>query len=158
MRPTLPSLFGPRRLQGFPALEAMRRDMEHWLDALTPFDAAAGPIGARLATPVDIAETDNEIIVSAEIAGVDPKDVEVTLTGNRLTIRGEKKSEREEKKEDYHVIERSFGAFERVLTVPDGIDPAAVKAESANGVIKILLPKPPALKASSAKIPIQSKS
>jgi HSP20 family protein len=103
---------------------------------------------------IDVAETDKEIQVIADIPGIDPKDVDITLANNVLTIRGEKKSERDEKKADFHLVERRFGAFTRKIAVPQGCDHAQVKAEYANGVLTIRVPKPAEAVAANHKIKI----
>lgn len=102
---------------------------------------------------MDVAETDKDIVVSAELPGVDIKDVDVSLDGGALTIKGEKRSERDEKRSNFHLVERSFGSFERRISVPDSCDPAQVKAEFSNGVLTVTVPKP-ASAAAAAKIKI----
>jgi HSP20 family protein len=90
---------------------------------------------------VDVSESDKEIKVSAELPGMDPKDVSISLDGNRLTLRGEKKFEQEEKKEDYHRIERSYGSFCRVINLPGDVHEDQVKASFKNGVLTVVMPK-----------------
>lgn len=104
----------------------------------------------------DYAETDKAIVVTAELPGVDAKDVEITFADGTLSIRGEKKSEREEEKADYWLSERSFGSFERIMRIPNGVDADKVKAEFANGVLTVTLPKNPGTEAKSQKIEIQT--
>jgi HSP20 family protein len=97
---------------------------------------------------VDVTETDKEIEITAELPGLERKDVEISLEDDVLTIRGEKKfeSEQDNKKDgenkNYHLNERSYGVFYRVLQLPPGIDPSTVKATMSNGVLKITIPKP----------------
>jgi HSP20 family protein len=97
---------------------------------------------------VDVAETDKEIEITAELPGLERKDVEISLEDDVLTIRGEKKTEsvQDNKKDgdnkNYHLNERSYGVFYRVLQLPPGIDPSSVKATMSNGVLKITIPKP----------------
>jgi HSP20 family protein len=99
--------------------------------------------GATDLTPkIDVAETDKEIELTAELPGLEEKDVEINVADNVLTIRGEKKAEKEQKDKDYQVIERSYGSFSRVLELPPGVDPGAVKATLAKGVLKVTIPKP----------------
>jgi HSP20 family protein len=92
---------------------------------------------------VDIAETDTEVQVAADLPGLDEKDVQVTLEENLLTIHGEKKVEHEEKKKNYHLMERSYGAFQREIPLPAGIDTKKVKASFKKGVLQVTLPKLP---------------
>jgi HSP20 family protein len=103
---------------------------------------------------MDVAETDKEILVTAELPGVDREDVEVSLAPGLLIIKGEKRGERDEKKADYQIIERSFGAFERRVAVPDACDAAQVKAKFDKGVLTVRIPKP-ASAPEAAKIAIQ---
>jgi HSP20 family protein len=88
---------------------------------------------------IDIAESEGQVIIKAEIPGVAPKDLEISLSGNTLYLRGEKQDEREEKGEQYYHVERSFGTFERALELPPGINPEEVNAEYNNGVVTITL-------------------
>ena len=90
----------------------------------------------------------------ADLPGVDEKDVEVVLSDGRLTIKGEKKLEKEEKKQDYYLHERSYGSFARSVALPFEADPDQVKASFAKGVLTVTVPKPPEVKAKQKKIPI----
>ncbi|MCP5007890.1 MAG: Hsp20/alpha crystallin family protein [Planctomycetes bacterium] len=90
---------------------------------------------------VDIAETDNDIIVKAEIPGVDPKDIDISIVNDTLTIKGEKKEEKEEKGMSYHRVERSYGSFMRTIDLPAHVKTDEVVAKDHQGVLKITLPK-----------------
>lgn len=108
------------------------------------------------ATPlVDVAETDEGLTVTAELPGMDEKDIEVDLTNNVLTVKGEKKAEKEEKKADYHFRERSYGSFSRSVAVPFDVDPDQVKAAFSKGVLTIALPRPPEAKRKTKKIAVK---
>jgi HSP20 family protein len=111
--------------------------------------------GAHL-PKVDISESDAEVTVTADLPGMDEKDISVTLDENLLTIRGERKDEREEKKRNYHLVERTYGEFHRVIPLPVGIDKDKVKASFKNGVLSVALPKLPTAKAQTKKIQIAS--
>jgi HSP20 family protein len=91
---------------------------------------------------MDVSETDKAIEVVAELPGLEAKDVQLNLADNVLTIRGEKKSEREEKQKDYHLVERNFGSFARSVQLPDGVKAEDVNAEIAKGVLKVTVKKP----------------
>ena len=94
---------------------------------------------------VDVAETEKEIEITAELPGLEREDVEISLEDDMLTIRGEKKVEAEQgdkKDRNHHLSERSYGVFYRVLQLPPGIDPSTVKATLSNGVLKVTIPKP----------------
>lgn len=106
---------------------------------------------------IDMSETDKEIRVTAELPGVDEKDVEVTLSGDLLTIKGEKKVEEERKKENCHVVERAYGAFERTFRLPYEVAEKDIAAEFDKGVLKIVLPKPAEARVETKKIAVKAK-
>lgn len=96
---------------------------------------------ARYAPPVDIYEDAEGITLSAELPGVDPKDIEVKVEDGMLSISGTRKLEREDRKENYHRVERSYGTFARTFSLPPNIDVERIKAENKHGVISIFLPR-----------------
>ncbi|MBW1666484.1 MAG: Hsp20/alpha crystallin family protein [Deltaproteobacteria bacterium] len=99
------------------------------------------PIEGEWVPSVDVSETAKNIVVSAEIPGMDAKDIEVSLDGNVLTLRGERKQQKEEKEENFHRVERVYGSFFRSIQVPAEVDSSKVKASYKRGVLKITLPK-----------------
>jgi HSP20 family protein len=94
----------------------------------------------------NVSETEKEIRLTAELPGIEMKDVSVEVVGDRITIKGEKKSEKDEKVEEegrtFHRVERTSGAFERMMRLPFEIDPKTVVADVKNGVLTVLVPKP----------------
>ena len=100
-----------------------------------------GGAAAMLPT-MDVAETDKDIEITAELPGLEEKDVQINISDNVLTIRGEKKAEKEQKDKNYRMVERSYGAFERSLELPDGVNADAIKATIDKGVLKVVVPKP----------------
>lgn len=107
------------------------------------FAQGIGPGSAQSIVPnIEITETDKAIEVSAEMPGLERKDVEISIEDDTLTIRGEKKVEENQKDKNVHLSERSYGVFLRVLQLPPGIDPSSVQATMANGVLKLTIPKP----------------
>jgi HSP20 family protein len=127
---------------------SLQRDMNRLFDdALRGFGAPArggqaqegGVVEARM----NISETEKELRITAELPGVDEKDVDVTLEGDVLTIRGEKRFEQERggEKESYHFVERSYGSFQRAVQLPYPVNPEEVRAEFRNGVLSLSLPK-----------------
>ena len=99
-------------------------------------------VGNFVNASMNVSETENEIRVTAELPGVTEQDIDVTLDDDVLTIRGEKKFERkDEKKENFHFVERSYGTFQRSLRLPFPVDPEQVKASFENGVLTVTLPK-----------------
>lgn len=98
-------------------------------------------LGGSWAPAVDIYEQGHDIVLKAELPGVDPKDVDIRLENNVLTLRGQRKFENEVKKESYHRVERSYGSFTRSFTLPSVVDQANIKAEVKDGILKLVLPK-----------------
>lgn len=90
---------------------------------------------------VDVVESEKDIRVTAEIPGIDEKNIEISVMGNALTISGEKKEEKEEKGQTYHRIERSYGSFSRTIPLPVEVDPDKTEAVYKNGVLTVTLPK-----------------
>ena len=101
----------------------------------------------RGALSLDVSETDDEVTVTAEVPGIDPKELEISVSGNVLTIQGEKKEDREEKDRNYHLVERRYGRVHRSIQLPSYVDALQVDASFANGVLTIKLPKRPEAKA-----------
>jgi HSP20 family protein len=125
---------------------AFRREMDRLFD-----DFTRGWVGStwpsigrtpELMPSMDVAETDKEIEITAELPGLQEKDVQVNVTDNVLTIKGEKKSEKQEKDKNYTMFERSYGSFSRTLDLPAGANSDSIKATLANGVLKVTVPKP----------------
>lgn len=90
---------------------------------------------------VDIVDADGELMLTAELPGLTKDDVSLEVEDGMLLLKGEKKAEKEEKTENYRLVERSYGAFERRFTLPRAVDPTKVKAEFKDGVLKVHLPK-----------------
>ena len=127
--------------------DLMRRDIDRvfnrWGDDMLGWPRLSGGqrgIGA-LAPDMDVTETPQQFCIEAELPGVDEKDVSVTLHDGVLTLHGEKKTQRDEKKESYHLSERSFGSFTRQIRLPESADDAKIEAKFQNGVLKIAVPK-----------------
>lgn len=117
--------------------------------------APRAEIGAAGFWPqMDVTETDKEIKVSAEIPGVEAKDIDVSVENGVLTIKGEKKYEREEKEKGQYRMERSYGSFERAIELPAEVDESKAKAEFKKGVLRLTLPKKPGAPSRRKKIPI----
>ena len=99
------------------------------------------PNGRPWVPPVDIRETENELIVKADIPDVEMKDIDVRLENGTLTIRGERKFEVNKNEGGWHRVERSYGSFERAFTVPETVNAEAIKADYKNGTLAVVLPK-----------------
>jgi HSP20 family protein len=120
------------------------RDMNRLFEDVLRVSGDSEPArsGAVLLTPqMNISETDKELVVTAELPGVEEDDIEVNLDGDTLAIRGEKKTERSTDGENFHVSERMFGRFQRIMQLPFKTDPDKVDAEFDNGVLTVKIPK-----------------
>ncbi|RMH04762.1 MAG: Hsp20/alpha crystallin family protein [Nitrospirae bacterium] len=112
-------------------------------------------IGGLILPRVDIAESKKQYTITVEVPGVDEKDIDITLAEGTLTIRGEKRYEKEESDEQYHRVERSYGAFQRVISLPTDADEDKVEAKFKNGVLTITVGKNPNAKPPVRKIAIK---
>ncbi|HEY2483422.1 MAG TPA: Hsp20/alpha crystallin family protein [Caulobacteraceae bacterium] len=120
-------------------LGSLQREIDRIFDSFS-----GGPLsrGAPAAFPaIDVKETDKEIKIECDLPGMEERDVELSLVDNVLTIRGEKRAERDEKEGRYTFVERSYGAFSRSIELPGHVDPGQVKASMHKGVLKIVAPK-----------------
>ena len=104
---------------------------------------------------VDIADTEKGYEITAELPGMDEKNVEVKFTNGVLTVKGEKQEEKKENSKDYHLSERRYGSFQRSFTVPDGVDAEKIEATFKNGVLTITLPKTPEAQKKEKQIAIK---
>jgi len=138
----------------------MQRQMDDLFEDLTGASRLSKANRTGMLTPrMDVSETDKELRITAELPGVEQKDIAVTLTGDVLTITGEKRGESESKSGDkepmYHRVERSYGSFQRTMTVPYDIDPAKVDAKFKDGVLTVTLPKPVEVQRQTKQIEIK---
>jgi HSP20 family protein len=129
----------------FNELDLLRDRMNQLWGTFWGRETLAAPNGTFSPT-CDIAETDNEVIVKLDIPGINEKEVSLSLSGDNLIIKGERKSEKEEKDKHYHRVERFTGSFERIISLPLSVDKNAIKAEYNKGVLEVTLPKVPEVK------------
>ncbi len=118
--------------------EAMDRLLEE--SFLKPSEGSLLPVGEE-GLAVDVYTTDDDVIVKAAVPGVDPEDIDISIVGDTLTIRGEIRSEEEISDENYVRRECRYGAFRRSLVLPTAVEDEAAEAEIENGVLKLILPK-----------------
>ncbi len=160
IRDLLPSVFSNRDVpvrRSKDPIEQLYRDMNRLFDEFVGSSDLTRRDNAECFDPcLDIRENDKEYIIEAEVPGMDKKDVELAINNDVLTIRGEKKSETEDKKDNYYRIERSFGRFSRDIPLPDDIQQDKINAKFKNGLLKIELPKKPQAQRSVKRIDIQS--
>jgi HSP20 family protein len=139
----------------FRDFERMRRDMDRLWDSFFERGTLRGEDGSEWLPSLDVAETKNEIVVKAEVPGMEPKDIDISLSDGLLTIKGEKKQEKEEKEENYHLVERSYGSFTRSIRLPNEVQSDKISASYKNGVLKVVLPKSEESKKKEVKIKVQ---
>ncbi|MBN1808706.1 MAG: Hsp20/alpha crystallin family protein [Planctomycetes bacterium] len=137
---------------GHPVL-GFRSEMDRLFD---DFFGAFMPERVSLALPaVDVSENENTVVVHAEIPGVSAEDLSINADEEALTIRGEKKLERDEKKNQWHITERSSGSFTRVVPLPAPVDAGKAKASFKDGVLSVELPKLPEAKPRKVDIKVE---
>jgi HSP20 family protein len=135
-------------------LERFGREIDRFWDSFFERRPARIETGEEWLPALELAETENDYVVKAEVPGMDPKDVDISLSDGLLTIKGEKKQEREEKEADYHLIERSYGAFTRSIQIPRPVQGEKITASHKHGVLKIVLPKSEEAKKKEIKIKV----
>ncbi|MBI5100889.1 MAG: Hsp20/alpha crystallin family protein [Nitrospirae bacterium] len=140
-------------------LEDMRRDLDKLFgDFLEP--ASRRRFGLKNIEPgqfvpsVDVFERNGEVVVKADIPGVEKENIDLTITKDHLTLKGELRKEEEVKQENYYSLERSFGSFSRTIPLPPDVDSAKAKAAFKNGVLEIVLPKKEEARQSEIKVSI----
>jgi HSP20 family protein len=141
-------------------LATLRNEMDRLFDSfvrepLGMLDWPAFMGGEKWWPAIDIAESDKEITVRAEIPGIDPKELDVTVTGNQLVISGEKKESSEKKEKGFYHSEARYGSFRRAIPLPEGIDSEHVDANYANGILTLKLQKTPAAVAKKIEIKVK---
>jgi len=159
----------PSAMEPWAPFMGLRREIDHLFDdfggkfwpsqfrsafAVEPF--WRGETAWAAAPAVDVAESEKAYEVTAELPGMDEKNIEVNLSNGNLTIKGEKKEEKEEKKKDYYLHERHFGSFERCFRVPDEVDASKIEASFTKGVLKVVLPKKPEAQKAPKKIEVKA--
>lgn len=135
-----------------------RDDMDRMLGRL--FGTGMLPMAADIETnriegwipPVDVSETDEEIVIRTEVPGIAARDLEITVTGNTLSISGRKEEKEETEREDFYRSERRFGAFRRVIELPESADPERISADSDNGVVTMRIAKKPGQRAKRIEV------
>jgi HSP20 family protein len=141
------------RWDPFKDLVTLREKMNRLFeDAVTSRGEQKDLITSSWAPAVDIYEDENQLVLTAEVPGIDEKDIEIKLEDNTLSIHGERKMEKETKEENYHRLERAYGSFYRSFTLPNYIDQEKIQAQHENGILKITMPKKPELKTRKVKI------
>lgn len=154
-RSWLPSLWGESKSGEDNGFGDLRKHIDTLLEE---FDRNLPGLKGAMSVHSNVSETDKEVCVTAELPGVTKDDIEISVSGNRITVKGEKKSESEEKKDDegrqFHRIERTSGMFERSLALPFEIDANAVNANVKDGVLTVTIAKPPEAVSETKKVQV----
>ncbi|UJS16916.1 MAG: Hsp20/alpha crystallin family protein [Candidatus Jettenia sp. CY-1] len=139
-----------KKLSYLPLLNAFRNEMNKLLSNFQEGDII---VGTGLMPPLDVSEDDKGIMIKMEVPGIEPKDINISIIGNTLTIQGEKRVDKEEKEKNYHLLERCCGYFSRSVALPASVKFHQVKAEYKKGILEIILPK--CEKSGIKKIPVK---
>ena len=136
--------------------DRIRREMDRlWDSFLEGRPMRRAEDGREWLPSIDVSETKNELVIKAELPGLDPKDIDISMNNGYLTIKGEKKHEKEEKDENYHLIEKSYGSFTRSVRLPREVQNDKITASFKNGVLRITLPKSEEAKKKEIKIKVE---
>lgn len=151
---------GALQTEALHPIQAFRQDIDRAFDnfwRMLPLSVPTlGRSGARDPVRVDVSDSDKEVTISAELPGLSEDDISVFVRDGELTIRGEKRTDRQAEDGEVIVRERVYGTFERTIQLPDGVDGDAARASFKNGVLAIELPKTAASVASVKRIPVQA--
>ena len=138
-------------------------DMERRFDSLlgrpsfTPMWRRAPAEQMGWTPAIDVFEKDDSFVVKAEIPGMKEEDIDISVSGDTLTIKGERKAESEVKEEDYHYCERCYGSFSRSISIPSSVDAAKIEASYNNGILEVTLPKAPEVKPKKIEVAARKK-
>jgi len=130
-----------RDVAGSGSLRRFRSQMDRLFDSFFGLAPWEETLPGGWTPDVEVADTDKEILVKAEVPGLGPEDIDVRVSGNVLTLSGEKKEETEEKKSGYYRSERRFGSFLRTIDLPTSVNAEAVSAEYDKGILTVRIPK-----------------
>ena len=140
-----------RRWDPIEDIRLMQREMDRWFGRVLGEEGEAERTGLWVPA-IESFTREGHLVIRAELPGVDPKDLNVTVTDRDLVITGERKAEKEEKKKDYAYREISYGSFERRFTLPEGVKSDEMKAAFTNGILEITVPAPEIAKARKIEV------
>jgi HSP20 family protein len=123
-------------------LDLLQGDMNRLFDTFFQGRGVGSNAARRWIPPMDLTETDSELVLRADLPGLDEENLDIEIKDNALTISGTREAEHEDRKEGYHRVERAFGRFSRSLDLPEGVDANAVSANFDRGVLEVRIPKP----------------
>jgi HSP20 family protein len=152
----LPDFF--RQSSGFPdVFTSLQREIDHvFRDFGRGWPMAGNGRANMMPVRFNLAETDQGFEVTADMPGIDAKDIDVQMRDGVLSIRGERKEEKDDKQKNYHLVERSYGSFERAFALPADVLPDKIEAKFDKGVLRVTLPKAPVAKEDVKKIEVKA--
>ena len=130
-----------REVERLPTLLPLAREMSELFPELFEDLGTMRNVREDWVPSLDIAETETDVVIKAEVPGIDPKELDISISDNVLKIKGEKKEEKEEKTKSYHRCERSYGSFTRSVTLPAEVDASEIEAKAKDGILTITFPK-----------------
>jgi len=133
---------------------SLKHEMDRVFDRFVEGEWDEIPALGEWAPSMDISETKESLVAKVEVPGLEPKDIQISLQENLLTIKGEKSQEKEEKDEHYHRVERAYGVFTRSVRLPMAVDASKVTASFKNGLLTVILPKTPSARGTT--IPVKA--
>jgi HSP20 family protein len=157
----LPNVFGRRAGTGLDVFRSLQREIDQIFDEFSRGTPGFGSSDGGDHLPqmmLDVAETDKIFEVTADLPGVSPENIDISLKDDTLTIKAETKAEKEDKSKNFHLHERSYGMFQRSIMLPTGVDPEKIDAHFDKGVLKISLPKLPEAEANVRRISVKTAS
>lgn len=125
---------------GLSTFDQLQREINRLFDLDWP-DGESGVLDRGFTPRVDVEERENDVVVTCEVPGVDKKDLDISVSGNLLSIKGEKRYDREEKEKKYYRRESFAGSFQRTVPLPGTVDPEHIDAQLKNGILTLTLPK-----------------
>ncbi|MBW2145868.1 MAG: Hsp20/alpha crystallin family protein [Deltaproteobacteria bacterium] len=137
-------------------LQELHREMDRMFGRFFGDWFSSEPALGKWSPMVDLSETTDNLVVRVEVPGMSPKDIQISLVGNTLSIKGEKKQEKKEKEENFYRVERSYGSFSRSISLPCDIEQDKVDAAYKDGILTITMPKSETAKAKEIKIDVKS--
>jgi len=143
-----------RGLTPWTGMGSLKHEMDRVFDRFLEGKWDEIPALGEWAPNMDISETKDSLVAKVEVPGLDPKDIQISLQENLLTIKGEKRQEKEEKDEHYHRVERAYGVFTRSVRLPVAVDASKVTASFKNGLLTVTLPKTPSARGTT--IPVKA--
>ena len=123
-------------------VDSLQSEMNRVFDAFLGMPAGNGRAVRRWVPAMDLVESDDHLVLRADLPGLERDDVEIEIKDGVLTLSGERNAEHEEKADGFYRVERAYGSFSRSVTLPESIEPDRVSAEFANGVLEVRIPKP----------------